>query len=429
MAELAESEALTATRHYKPDSTPPVATPADAPPAARHPLRSPFLLLPAIWFLCGLSNSLPGTASKVFRVSILRVEPEVQAVLFGALQSLPWQFKIGFAFLSDSVPIAGRRRVPYLLIALAVQLACWVVTTAVLDDISIAALALVSFVQTLAQVVIGVVTDSLIVENMTRHERGESYGNLQTDCWVALTLGGLAGQLAGLALLGGGTGSESLPGIRRCFVATTLLKGLTFAPVLLLHDPRVAFARGGCCGDGAALLGELLAAMRRRRVWMPTLFLFLYAATPGNGDAFSSWLLGDEPTRHDPQPLGFSARQCAAAAAAVRAPSDTPCARRPSERALGARPGMRSSASPARSPRRLARACTRGASRARRCGRYSPRSSCEPPLCYAMLCSSCVPHRRVAHARRAVRWQVLAAAASASQLVLIFGLNRKVGLL
>ena len=57
---------------------------------------------------------------------------------------------------------------------------------------------------------------------------------------MALTLGGLGGQLAGLALLGGGTGSESLPGVHRCYVATTALKLLTFVPVLLLHDPQAA---------------------------------------------------------------------------------------------------------------------------------------------------------------------------------------------
>merc|ERR1740130_1686765 len=87
---------------------PPAEKPAELQSAAGHAmrdqslLRSPFVLLPAIWFLCGTSSNLPGTASKVFRVSILRVEPEVQAILFGALLSLPWQFKLAFAFLSDS---------------------------------------------------------------------------------------------------------------------------------------------------------------------------------------------------------------------------------------------------------------------------------------------------------------------------------------
>ena len=83
-------------------------------------LRRQRLLIPALHFVCGFSNGLPDVAKRMMFVNMLQIEPAVQAALFGVLLSVPWQFKLGMAFLTDSVPIGGRRRIPYLLVCLSV---------------------------------------------------------------------------------------------------------------------------------------------------------------------------------------------------------------------------------------------------------------------------------------------------------------------
>ena len=111
-------------------------------------------VLPAVWFMAGFSRALPSVAMRMLVVNELRVEPEQQAILgvwgtsgfdpnpkpnakaqpalspiltLPSPGTLPWNFKMVAAFLSDTVPILGRRRVPYLAIGLCLQLAAYLV--------------------------------------------------------------------------------------------------------------------------------------------------------------------------------------------------------------------------------------------------------------------------------------------------------------
>ena len=78
-------------------------------------------LLPMVWFMAGFSRALPSVAMRMLVVNEMQVAPYQQAIL-GVWGGLPWNFKILAAFLSDSVPICRRRRVPYLAFGLALQL-------------------------------------------------------------------------------------------------------------------------------------------------------------------------------------------------------------------------------------------------------------------------------------------------------------------
>ena len=114
------------------------------------------------------------------------------AALFGVLLSVPWQFKLGMAFLTDSVPIGGRRRIPYLLVCLSVQAVVNLcIGLLVGPDLSVGVLAGLLFASTVSQVMIGTILDTLTVENM-RNEVGKEVGSLQSNCWIALQLGGEA---------------------------------------------------------------------------------------------------------------------------------------------------------------------------------------------------------------------------------------------
>ena len=93
---------------------------SDALPA-RHYLLSPYVIVPALHFLSGFSNSLPSTAYRLLQLEDAQLEPQMMTTINGVVGSLPWDFKIFVAFFSDWFPICGRRRIPYLCAALVVQ--------------------------------------------------------------------------------------------------------------------------------------------------------------------------------------------------------------------------------------------------------------------------------------------------------------------
>ena len=262
----------------------------------------PSIVLPLAMFLCGVGNAVPDAALQVYTLSVLLVSPATQGALFGALMRLPWQFKIAVAFLSDAVPLCGRRRLPYLMLALTAKAA--LMATIAMQLPTVKPLAALVFASVVCQLFIGVALDTIVVEQMARDDLGAKFGQLQTHCWIGLTLGSLMGQLLGMYMLGGGaTGPASRPLVSACFATGAGVQLLNLALVTMLPDPRVgvgsatlAMGRGGCCAHSRRLLGEVGGAMRRKAIWWPCLFLFLQACHLRNTAAFDAFLLGHPRT-------------------------------------------------------------------------------------------------------------------------------------
>jgi hypothetical protein len=112
-------------------------------------------------FLCGVGNAVPDAALQVYTLSVLLVSPATQGALFGALMRLPWQFKIAVAFLSDAVPLCGRRRLPYLMLALTAKAA--LMATIAVQLPSVKPLAALVFASVVCQLFIGVALDTIVV--------------------------------------------------------------------------------------------------------------------------------------------------------------------------------------------------------------------------------------------------------------------------
>ena len=267
------------------------------------------LLIPALHFVCGFSNGLPDVAKRMMFVNTLQIEPAVQAALFGVLLSVPWQFKLGMAFLTDSVPIGGRRRIPYLLVCLSVQAVVNLcIGLLVGPELSVGVLAGLLFASTVAQVMIGTILDTLTVENM-RNEVGKEVGSLQSNCWIALQLGGLLG-----LLLGGWAMQYAGLSVAAIYLSVGIVKAVSLVCTFPIYDPKVPASQrdpARCGIKVRVLLSQVWETMKDPIIWKPTVFLFIFAAKPGNADAFNSFLAGKQHNDVEPQPLGFSESQIA----------------------------------------------------------------------------------------------------------------------
>ena len=204
----------------------------------------------------------------------MRVQPAQQAIL-GVWAGLPWNFKMIAAFTSDTVPIFGRRRVPYLAIGLLLQLIAYFIMAQAVQDGGLLPMSLgaLDFIQACGMVLLGTMSDTIIVETMKREDTGKgTFGNLQTDCWISI----FVGQLIGSTISGH---VHAALGTASVFRMAALLKvGMLTLPAML-QDPSVR-QRPPCCnknrgGGCSAVVDEVIAGSNDPSVWHPVLFLFV----------------------------------------------------------------------------------------------------------------------------------------------------------
>lgn len=279
------------------------------PPSLCQTLLSPQVIVPALWFMSGVSNQVGASAYVLLQLNA-DISPHMQTVITSVAGLLPWDFKIFVAFLSDWMPICGRRRIPYLSTAVALQ----VVERILVGTLAPTAnwLLLDAFLATCAQVVIGVMVDTLAVQG-TRQEAAESprdIGNLQTNSWMAMYAGNLLGTLGGSVLMDAAGWS-----ISSIFYFAALLKVVMLLITFAVTDPPIDSSTD-VCGQASArassLLGEVGQAMRYRRVWAPALFIWIWQLHPTATTALNDFMLGTPNATLitvGPQPLGFSATE------------------------------------------------------------------------------------------------------------------------
>ena len=61
--------------------------------------------LPVFYFMLGFNLKLPFVAQRQYLRRILKASPANQALVLSVIAQIPWQLKLFYAFLSDSVPI------------------------------------------------------------------------------------------------------------------------------------------------------------------------------------------------------------------------------------------------------------------------------------------------------------------------------------
>lgn len=229
----------------------------------------------------------------------LHLDPAETAVITG-LSSLPWLVKPLYGFISDSVPLFGYRRRSYLVLSGLLGAFSWSLMAGFVDSKYSAASCIL--LGSLSVAFSDVVVDSMVVERA----RGESQsvsGSLQSLCWGSSAFGGIVSSYFSGSLV------ESY-GVRFVFGVTALLPLITSAVAVLVNEQRVVRPMPGQKKENIALVNpgflqtskqnmiQLWSAIKQPNVFLPTLFIFLWQATPHSDSAmfyFTTNKLGFTP--------------------------------------------------------------------------------------------------------------------------------------
>lgn len=214
-------------------------------------------VLLCFYFMLGFVFQFPSVAVRFWLIEDVGLTP-AQIMAMNGIVGIPWCLKPFYGFLSDSYPICGYRRVPYILIG------CWLATLSYwcmpffTDYVT-----LFMFTASLGLCVSDVVCDSILVV-FAREEKDT--GNIQSWVWGLRAVGGL------LASLTGGAAYNAL--------GPQLVLALTGAFPLFMSLLFLLIREAPHTPQGAR---KTVKTLFRAFPWKPALFLFLMSVTPGFG--------------------------------------------------------------------------------------------------------------------------------------------------
>ncbi|KAJ7954864.1 folate-biopterin transporter 1, chloroplastic-like [Quillaja saponaria] len=226
----------------------------------------------------------------------LHLDPAETAVISG-FSSLPWLIKPIYGFISDSVPLFGYRRRSYLVLSGLLGALSWSLMATFVDSKYSAAFSIL--LGSLSVAFSDVVVDSMVVER-ARGESQSMSGSLQSLCWGSSAFGGIVSSYFSGSLV-------DAYGVRFVFGVTALLPLITSAvAVLVKEQPVLGSGRGQNLPLGSPdffqsskqNIIQLWGAVRQPNVFLPTLFIFLWQATPQSDSAmfyFTTNALGFTP--------------------------------------------------------------------------------------------------------------------------------------
>lgn len=241
-----------------------------------------------VYFVQGVLG-LARLAISFFLKDDLGLSPAQMAALMG-VAALPWIVKPLFGFLSDGVPIAGYRRRPYLILSGILGTLAWIALATVVQNAWTATLAI--FLTSLSVALSDVIVDSIVVERARRESLTRS-GSLQSLTWGISAVGGLmTAYLSGWLLAQFNT--QTVFGITAIFpLIVTAIAGLIAEEPVQTVEPT-----GNETITIRQQLKLLWQALRQKSILLPTLFIFIWQATPSADSAFfyfSTNELGFEP--------------------------------------------------------------------------------------------------------------------------------------
>ncbi|XP_072956971.1 folate-biopterin transporter 1, chloroplastic [Typha angustifolia] len=212
----------------------------------------------------------------------LHLDPAETAVISG-VSSLPWLIKPLYGFISDSIPLFGYRRRSYLILSGLLGALSWSLMATMVDSKYDAAFCI--FLGSLSVAFSDVVVDSMVVER-ARGESQSMSGSLQSLCWGSSAFGGIVSAYFSGSLV-------DAYGVRFVFGVTAFLPLMTSAVALLVNEQALPSSGGykpsistsGFVESTKQHIMQLWTAVRQPEIFLPTLFIFLWQATPQSDSA------------------------------------------------------------------------------------------------------------------------------------------------
>ncbi|RAL40971.1 hypothetical protein DM860_008669 [Cuscuta australis] len=162
----------------------------------RGAFGAPFLWLVCLIYFTQGFRSFVWTAVSYQLKDELKLSPSASQFV-SSIAFFPWSVKPLYGIISDCIPIKGRKRIPYLMLATLLSLLPWLVlgTNEFLRTTKVQLMIFLT-VQNLGSAMADVVIDAMIAE-AARLERALFAGDLQSISWMAMALGGICGSLLG----------------------------------------------------------------------------------------------------------------------------------------------------------------------------------------------------------------------------------------
>jgi len=201
----------------------------------------------------------------------VRVSPAQMAAIYGVV-AIPWCLKPVYGFISDSYPIFGYRRRPYMIGFAYLAAYMWILLPFVPHDEF--AITLVMTVSSGSMCFADVMADSLLVE-AARQEKDEDKGIVQSHAWIMRFTGGLLA--SGLGAL-----AYDYLGSTRVFLLNSLIP-VSIAYVAVCIPDHASNKKVQWRDTGR----KLWSAVRQPSIYRPALFIFLICVTPGYGGAMT----------------------------------------------------------------------------------------------------------------------------------------------
>mmetsp|Transcript_40974 Transcript_40974/g.49208 ORF Transcript_40974/g.49208 Transcript_40974/m.49208 type:complete len:377 (-) Transcript_40974:392-1522(-) len=277
----------------------------------------PFLICCCVVYFAQGFRSLSSLFLQFLLKDRMSLEPHVLQTTL-ATSALPWSLKPLYGLVSDSFPIHGRHRKPYLVVAAFLGVGAWIALALATyegvgvgtggietnekeeeEELSLRYITILLTLSNFSTALSDVIVDAMVAErcgDCARKAKAKADSNgdksggvsssvtegedaLQSLCWGSLAVGGLVGSLLGIVAV------STVPpwGI---FLATAACPGFVLAASALLTEPIKEATKEGVTLSGwkqsqAAVrtqLTSLTTALSQPTIWRPLLFFFLKSA-------------------------------------------------------------------------------------------------------------------------------------------------------
>ena len=244
-----------------------------------------------IYFFQGIL-ALSRLAVSFFLKDELLLSPVQMSAIIG-ISTIPWMIKPLYGFISDSFPLFGYHRKPYILLSGIIGCAAWVCLGTVVHTSSMATMMILLSYLSIA--ISDVIIDSIVVQR-ARIETEANVGSLQSICWGSTAIGGLCtAYFSGLLL------EYFSP--RAVFLITALFPLIILSVTwLIAEQPVDKNEQNKKDNNTKNQLVQIRAAITKEAILLPTLFIFFWHATPKAEAAFFYFTTNE--LHFDPEFLG-----------------------------------------------------------------------------------------------------------------------------